>query len=72
MSGSGIDGRAPFQVNSGNRTNIPTSLGRVNPNTAVAEIQTRHLAQHQAATRTQADWNSVCPWRNHGVRTLPG
>ena len=57
---------------SGNRTNVPTSLGRVNPNTAAAEIRTRRLARHQAATRTQADWNSVCPRRNPGVRTAPG
>ena len=27
---------------------------------------------YQAATRTQADWNSVCPRRNLGVRTAPG
>ena len=44
-----------------NRTNVPTSLGRVNPNTAAAGYQTRHLALHQAAKRTQSDWNSVCP-----------
>ena len=50
-------------LTSGNRTNVPTSLGRVNPNTAAAEIRTRRLARHQAATRTQADWNSVCDRR---------
>ena len=61
-----------FCLTSGNRTNVPTSLGRVNPNTAAAEIRTRRLARHQAATRTQADWNSVCPRRNPGVRTAPG
>ena len=61
-----------FCLTSGNRTNVPTSLGRVNPNTAAAEIRTRRLACHQAATRTQADWNSVCPRRNPGVRTAPG
>ena len=42
------------------------------PNTAAANIQTRRLACHQAATRTQADWNSVCPRRNPGVGTAPG
>ena len=61
-----------FCLTSGNRTNVPTSLGRVNPNTAAAEIRTRRLAHHQAATRTQVDWNSVCPRRNPGVRTAPG
>ena len=45
------------------------SLGRVNPNTAATEIRTRRLARHQAATLTKADWNSVCPRRNLGVRT---
>ena len=54
------------------RANIPTSLGQVNPNTAAAEIRTRRLAHHQAATQTQADWNSVCPQRNLAVRTAPG
>ena len=49
-----------------------TSLGQVNPNTAAAEIRTRRLARHQAAAQTQADWNSVCPRRNPGVRTAPG
>ena len=61
-----------FCLTSGNRTNVPTSLGRVNPNTAAAEIRTRRLACHQAATQTQADWNSVCPRRNLGVHTAPG
>ena len=61
-----------FCLTSGNRTNVPTSLGRVNPNTAAAEIRTRRLARHQAATRTQADWNSVCPRRNPGVPNAPG
>ena len=61
-----------FCLTSGNRTLVPTSLGRVNPNTAAAGNRTRRLAQHQAATRTQADWNSVCPRRNLGVRTTPG
>ena len=40
---------------SGNRTNLPTSLGWVNPNTAVARNRIRRLAQHQAAAWTQAD-----------------
>ena len=35
---------------------IPTSLGQANPNTAAAGYRTWRLAQHQAATRTQADW----------------
>ena len=61
-----------FCLASRDRTNIPTSLGQVYPNTTAAEIQTRRLACHQAATRTQADWNSVCPQRNPGVRTAPG
>ena len=51
---------------------IPTILGQVNPNTAAARNRTRHLARHQAATRTQADWNSVCPQRNPGVRNAAG
>ena len=38
-----------------NRTNVPTSLGQVNPNTAAAGNQTWCLAQHQGATWTQAD-----------------
>ena len=61
-----------ISLTSGNRTNVPTSLGRVNPNIAAAGNRTWRLAQHQAATRTQADWNSVCPRRNPGVRTAPG
>ena len=52
--------------------NIPTSLGRINPNTLAAGNQTQRLAWHQATTRTQADLNSVCPRRNPGVRTAPG
>ena len=51
--------------------NFPTSLGQVNHNTTAAGNQTQHLAWYQAAT-TQADWNSVCPWRNPGVRTAHG
>ena len=51
---------------------LPSSLGWVNPNTAAAGNRTRRLARHQAATRTQADWNSVCPQRNPGVCTAPG
>ena len=43
-----------------------------NPIIAAAGDQTQRLARHQAATRTQADWNSVCPQRNPGVRTAPG
>ena len=31
------------------------------PNTKATGNQTWCLAQHQAATWTQADWNSVCP-----------
>ena len=56
----------------GNKTNIPTSLGRVNTNTAAAGDRIRCLAQHQAATQTQADWNSVCPQRNTGVHNAHG
>ena len=41
-----------FASRPGNRTNVPTSLGRVNPNTAADGDRTRRLAQHQAATRT--------------------
>ena len=33
-----------FCLTSGNRTNIPTSLGRVNPNTVAAGNRTWHLA----------------------------
>ena len=62
-----------FCLTSGNRTNVSTSLGRVNPNTAATGYRTRRLAQHQAACmRTQADWNSVCLRRNPGVCTAPG
>ena len=61
-----------FCLTSGNRTNVLSSLGQVNPNTVAIRNQTRCLAQHQAAKRIQADWNSVCPWRNPGVRTAPG
>ena len=55
-----------------NRTNVPTSLGQLNPNTTATRNRTRRLAQHQAATWTHTDWNSVCPQRNPGVRTTPG
>ena len=58
-----------FCLTSGKHTNVPTSLGQVNPNTAAAGNRTRRLAQHQAATRTQADWNSVCRRRNLSLRT---
>ena len=61
-----------FASHPGTEQNVPTSLVWVNPNTAAAGNRTRRLAQHQAATRTQADWNSVCPRRNPGVRTAPG
>ena len=47
-------------------------IGKVNPNITAARNQTRRLALHQAATQTQADWNSVCPWRNPGVWTFLG
>ena len=41
------------------RTNVPTFLGRVNPNTTAARNRTQRLARHQAATRTQADFNKT-------------
>ena len=46
-------------------------LPYANPNTAAARNQTWHMARHHAATRTQADWNSVYPLRNPGVRCAP-
>ena len=60
-----------FCLTSRNRKNVPTSLGRVIPNAAAVGNQTRRLASHQAAMQTQADWNSVFPQKNPGVRTAP-
>ena len=54
------------------RTNVPTSLGQVNPNTMAAGNPSWHVALHQVATWTQADWNSICLRRNPGVHTTPG
>ena len=48
------------------------SLGQVNPNFAATGNRTQRLARHQAAMRTQTDWNSVCPQRNPGVCSAPG
>ena len=60
-----------FCLTSRNRTNVATSLSRVNPNTVAARNQTRCLAQHQTAMQTSADKNSVCVQRNSVARTAP-
>ena len=39
MSGADIVGNASFQLTLGNRTTIPTSLGKSNPKTMAAKIQ---------------------------------
>ena len=71
-SRAGVDGNSPFQVNHGNKKNIPTSIGEVNINTAAAGNQTQYLVQHQAATQISADRNLVCSCRNLGVQTATG
>ena len=51
-----------FCLTSGNRTKVPTSLGRVNPNTAATGNRTRCMARHQAASGP----------RQIGIQSAPG
>ena len=70
-SGVGVNGNTPFQVKPGNRQDIPTSLGEVKSLHHSCLELNLSLAQHQVATQTSADWNSVCPWRSLGVHITP-